>query len=334
MSDDLWSALADGRIANPEIVASIRESVADGGPAHGTRAIDVRVLGGIDLRILPDRGFDLGQAWFGGVPLAWVSAVGETAPLSDPRGMAWNDAFGGGLMTTCGLRNVGMPSEGHGLHGTFSHLRAGDVDVQRRSDGDGVAAVVAQATVDDVGALTHHLRLRRTIRTEVGRGRVEITDVTENLGREAEPAPILYHVNLGYPVWSGAARLTVPATQTLPRDEASQAALDTWDRPPPVGPAAERVLEHVVTGDDGWGWARIENPEVGLAATIRWRLAELPRLHQWIHPAPRIYVLGIEPANCSTGGRAHDRAEDRLPELAPGERRETVLSVEVQSLTA
>jgi hypothetical protein len=32
-------------------------------------------------------------------------------------------------------------------------------------------------------------------------------------------------------------------------------------------------------------------------------------------------VLGLEPANCSVLGRAHDRAESRLPELAPGETR-------------
>lgn len=331
VGDDVWSALDDGRIANLDVVAQVRASTADGGPARGTRAVDVRVWGGVDLRILPDRGFDLGQAWFRGIPLAWVSAVGETAPLSDPQGMAWNEGFGGGLLTTCGLRNVGMPSEGHGLHGTFSHLAAADVDV-RRFTGEGVAGVVAQATIDDVGALTHHLRVRRTIRTVAGAGRVDLTDVIANLGRTPEPAPLLYHLNFGYPLWNGDARLTLPPHDTIPRDETSAAALDSWDRPPPVTVAPERVLEHVIEPEDGWGWARIDNEALGIAVTLRWRATELPRLHQWVHPAPGIAVLGIEPANCSTGGRAHDRGEGRLPVLEPGEVRETRLVVEVDEI--
>lgn len=329
VDDDARAALDDGRLADLDTIVQVRSSVAADGRARGMRAVDVRVWGGVDLRILPDRGFDLGQAWFRGIPLAWVSAVGEARPLPDPDGMAWNQAFGGGLLATCGLRNVGMPSEGHGLHGTFSHLAAHDVDV-RRFTGDGVAGVVAQATIDDVGALTHHLRVRRTIRTEAGIGRVDLTDLTTNLGRTPEAAPILYHLNFGYPLWSGDARLTLPPHDTIPRDEASAAALDAWDRPPPVALRAERVLEHVIAPEDGWGWARIVNERLGLAVTLRWRTAELPRLHQWIHPAPGIAALGIEPANCSTGGRAHDRAEGRLPVLEPGEARRTRLVVEAE----
>lgn len=332
MSGDLWSALEDGRVANLDALVSTRESVVSGGPAHGMRAIDVRVWGGVDLRILPDRGFDLGQAWFGGTPLAWVSAVGETRPLPDPQGDAWVGAFGGGLLTTCGLRNVGAAGEGHGLHGTYSHLAASGVEV-RSFTGDGVAGVVARGTVDDVGALSHHLRLRRTIRTYAGRGRVEITDLTANLGRTAEPAPVLYHFNLGYPLWSRGARLTLPTVETTARDGASAASLDTWSRPIPVELSEERVLEHRIETDDGFGWARIENDRLGVAVTLRWRSAELPRFHQWIHPAPGIYVLGLEPANCSTGGRAHDRAAGRLPALAPGEVRETSLAVDVEAIS-
>lgn len=331
MADDIWAALEDGRLPNVDAIVQARSSVSADGRSHGTRAIDIRVWGGVDLRILPDRGFDLGQAWFRGIPLAWVSAVGETRPLADPRDMAWNDAFGGGLLATCGLRNVGMPSEGHGLHGTFSHLAAHEVDV-RRFTGDGVAGVVAQATIDDVGALTHHLRVRRTIRTEAGRGRIDLTDVTANLGREPEPAPILYHLNFGYPLWSGEAQLALPPHETIARDEVSAAGIAEWNRPPGVEAAPERVLEHVVEPRDGWAWARIANEPLGVVLTVRWRTAELPRLHQWVHPAPGISVLGIEPANCSTGGRAHDRAANRLPVLEPGEARETRLVIDVEEL--
>ena len=110
MTMSIQEALAEGRLPNADAVLVSRSSRVDG--EFGMRALDIRCWDGIDLRVLPDRGFDLGQAWFAGVPLAWVSAVGETGPLDRPEGMDWSTRFGGGLMVTCGLRNVGMPAEG------------------------------------------------------------------------------------------------------------------------------------------------------------------------------------------------------------------------------
>lgn len=332
MSNDLWTALADGRVANPDAVMQIRRSIVVEGSAGGMRAIDVRVWGGVDLRILPDRGFDLGQAWFRGIPLAWMSAVGERSPLDNPSGTAWSSRFGGGLLTTCGLRNVGAPSEGHGLHGSYSHLAATDVDV-RRFTAEEVAGVAAQATVQDVDSLGHHLRLRRTVRTSAGTGRIDVTDVTENLGRDVEAAPILYHLNFGYPLWSGDARLVIDGvSSTIPRDCDAEVLVDTWREPPPVEPAPERVVEHVLDPAVDEAMARLENPALGIALAVRWRTAELPRLHQWVHPAPGVYVLGVEPANCSVMGTAHDRSEGRLPTLEPGQARETKLSIHVEEI--
>jgi hypothetical protein len=285
--------------------ASAVASVVADGPATGCRALDVRVAGGIDLRILPDRGFDIGAAWFRGLPLAWISAVGESAPLDHPRGAEWNDAFGGGLVTTCGLRNVGAPSEGHGLHGTFSHLRAREVCATREGD-----AVVARARIVDASAIGHHLEVEREIRTDCGAGRVAVTDRTRNRGPGPEAAPILYHVNL---LWDA---VDVDSRDVLPRDEDAAAGLDSWTTAPPLQPGArEQVFEHV-------GATRAVATRGDVAVTLTW---SLPRLWQWIHPG--YGVLGLEPANCSVLGRAHDRAEGRLPELAPGEERTTTITI-------
>lgn len=331
MTSRFWAALEDGRLANVDAILHVRSSVVTDGSASGMRAIDIRVDGGIDLRLLPDRGLDIGGAWAMGRALSWVSAVGESTPIAAPTGFEWGDAFGGGLMVTCGLRNVGMPSEGHGLHGTYSHLKASVESIQRHLTEER-AFVEVRATVDDAAAAGHHLHLERRVRNHAGRHLLEIADRTSNLGRSPEPAPILYHFNFGYPLWSGEAILELDARRTLPRDPASEAALASWDRPPDIEGTEERVLEHEVAPVDGWCSARLVSPEVGLAVTVGWRAAELPRLHQWIHPGPGVYVLGIEPANCSTSGRAHDRAEGRLPIMEPGETRETSLYLEVESL--
>ena len=318
---DLEAALESGVLPNLDAVVQVRSSEA----SHG-RAIDIRVLDGIGLRLLPDRGLDIGSAWFAGLPLAWVSQVGETGPLLALDNMAWSGAFGGGLMTTCGLRNVGMPSEGHGLHGTFSHLPAQDVMIRRSHE-----AATITGVIDDADPPSP-LRVQRTITNYVGRGAVDVTDVTTNVGEARAAAPLLYHLNFGYPLWHGSATLEIAAGDTIARDPDSERSLDSWQRPAGLEPGPERVLEHVVEPVDGWGRVQLRNLERGIALTVRWRMAELPRLHQWIDPNPGMAVLGIEPANCSTGGRAHDRAEGRLPYLEPGESRETRLSMRAEPL--
>jgi Domain of unknown function (DUF4432) len=302
------------------VIATAVSSVVADGRAAGCRAIDLRVERGIDLRLLPDRGLDAGAAWFGGVPLAWVSPVGETAPVAHD----WMQSFYGGLVLTCGLRNVGVPSEGHGQHGDFTFQRAEVEAVERSGD-----VLEVRGRIAEVAALGHHLEVRRTWRTHAGEGLVELEDVVVNRGREREPALQLYHVNLGPPLWAEGAELELEARETRPRDEDAAPHADSWHRGPGIVEGArERVFEHVVApAADGWARATVRN--AGLELELRWDAVTLPRLWQWVHPAPGLGVLGLEPANCSVLGRAHDRAEGRLPELDPGEERRTRLQIRV-----
>ena len=300
-------------------------SVVADGRAAGCRAIDLRVEDGISLRLLPDRGLDAGEAWFAGVPLAWASAVGESAPV----GRDWMLSFGGGLVVTCGLRNVGVPSEGVGQHGDLTFERAAVEAVERTGD-----VLEVRGRVAEVAALGYHLELRRSWRTHAGEGLVELEDVLLNRGRGVEPAPQLYHVNLGAPLWAEGAGLALDARATHPRDADAAPFADSWDRAPGiVEGASERVFEHEVEpAPDGWCSATVRNPGLGLEVELRWDAVTLPRLWQWVHPAPGLGVLGLEPANCSVLGRAHDRAEGRLPELAPGEQRRTRLQVRARRI--
>jgi len=319
------AGLPAGALASVDAIASAIPSV---GAESGARALDLRVWGGIDVRLLPDRGFDLGAAWFAGVPLAWRSGVGERGP-----GGPWTRAFGGGLVVTCGLRNVGEPSEGEPQHGEFTHQPARDVTVRRHAGPDGVV-LEAAARVLEADALLFRFEVERTVRTRTGEGRLELRDVTRNLGPAPEPAPLLYHVNLGAPLWRPGATLAVTGGEVRPRDEDAAVALEGWADAPPVLPGApERVFEHVLAPEaDGWASARVTSPPAGLELELRWDASTLPRLWQWVHPAPGISALGLEPANCSVLGRAADRAEGRLPVLEPGEERETRLEVRVRAL--
>ena len=161
------------------------------------------------------------------------------------------------------------------------------------------------------------LRIERTIRSRIGEGRVELVDRTVNLAAEPLPAPLLYHVNLGWPLWDDGAFVDTNADEVVPRDAATEAL--EWDAAPQPENVPEGVWEHVAaTG------ATITNERLGLRVEVS---SNLPRMWQWIDPRPGYYVLAIEPANCSVLGRAHDRAEGRLPLLAPGEERTTTLVI-------
>ncbi len=265
--------------------------------------LDIRVFGGIDLRLHPERGLDIGAAWFRGTPLAWIAAAGEGGTDLE----AWRDAWGGGLVTTCGLDNVGAPSEGIGLHGTYTFLQAQDLQTARSDE-----EVVCRATIHD----PRGLRVERTIRTRIGEGRLELLDHTVNLAEIELEAPLLYHVNLGWPLWELGSRVDTDAVEVKARD--ADAAPHEWrEAPAVVSEKPERVWEHI-----GATRATVSNDRLCLRVTIE---SDLPRLWQWVDPNPGIYVLGLEPANCSVLGRAHDRAEGRLPHLPPGGERTSTL---------
>lgn len=298
-------------------IASAVQSVVSDGPAAGLRAVDARVWGGIDVRLLPDRGLDVGAAWFHGTPLAWISQVGEgpSLPPEELSGRRWADAWQGGLMTTCGLSNVGAASEGFGLHGTYTTRAATDVAAQRTAGG-----VVVTGTVVDPP-----FRLERRLATAVGQGLLRIDDRVTNTSAYTAPAPMLYHVNVGAPLWDDGAWLETDADEVVPRDDDAAAGLESWDEPPePVDGAPERVFEHV-----GAGWARLTNAKLGIELTVR---SSMPRMWQWVHPASGTYALAIEPANCSVLGRAVDIAAGRMPFLDPGEVRESWLTIEARLL--
>jgi hypothetical protein len=250
--------------------------------------------GDLAVEVIPERGLDLGGARFRGRRFSWESPLGHITWQGD-----FARSFGGGLLVTCGLRNVGAPSEGQPQHGWFSSQAARAVVVE---------ATHASARILDAEVPGPTLELTRDV--HVDHAGVRVVDTVRNLARVgAEPAPLLYHVNL---LWRS---LDVDSVEVLPRDDDARAG--DWRREGEPGP--ERVYEHV-------GATRAIVVYDGLRVTVR---SSLPRLWQWIHPS--YGVLGIEPANCSVLGRAHDRARGRLPVLAAGEEWTSSLEIAVEA---
>ncbi|NTW41275.1 MAG: DUF4432 family protein, partial [Cellulomonadaceae bacterium] len=201
--------LDDGRIGLVDAVADVQDHVRAG----GVRVISVRVAGGLSVDVLPDRGLDLGSAWWGDVPLAWRSPN-----LVDPGpGFGWEERFLGGLLATCGPDNIGEPRGTSGQHGTHHLTRSHDVTVRRVRTGD-------QVEVRITGLVGHtslggpRIVVEREIVLVTGSPEVRVDDVVRNVGDQPWGVPLLYHVNLGAPLLAPGSRLAVDATDVITRE--------------------------------------------------------------------------------------------------------------------
>ena len=222
-----------------------------------------------------------------------------------------------------------MPSqrdgEPLGLHGRISNTPASSVSREERWDEEG-CLLLARGEVRESRVFGPNLALRRTVSTRLGATAVLVEDEVENEGFRREPLMLLYHINLGWPLLDEGARLAGPGRRgdtPEPRDEAAAAGLRTWERfDAPTPGFAERAYHHrPAAGADGWAEARLENPALRLALSVRFRPEELPEFVQWTMTGEVAYVLGLEPATCRVGGYQKEEAAGRVIWLEPGEAR-------------
>lgn len=273
------------------------------------------VLGGFSSWVLVDRGMDLGQVWADGRPLAWLSPVGVMNPAQADDGR-WLRGFGGGLLATAGLTNVGASchweGEEQGVHGRLSTRSATDVHVTRLVLDDGPVLRV-QGDLRESSALGADLRLTRRLDFFVGTPRLDIHDEVTNLGWRPAPVQVLYHVNLGHPLLGPDATMGLCSESAEPLLEPRPSKADAWRTfGPPDSMSTSQVYEHRLAPKDPADpdvrevEVRRRVGESDVSLRIAWLASQLPQFRQWQMFAPGNYVLGLEPTNCSGNGVAQD----------------------------
>ena len=317
-------------------LAGIKLVEAADGVERGSRMLEVWTGSGLSFQVLAEKGLDIADCRYKGMPMAWSSPAGAVHPAYyQPEGMGWLRSFQGGLFVTCGLDQFGSPStdadEELGLHGRVGNLPARAVAYRTVWVGDEYELEIT-GEIRQVRVFGENLVLRRRISTQLGSHRIRIEDVVTNEGFAPCPHMILYHFNFGFPLIGAHSRLHLEVEQTIPRDDDAAAGLSAWqDFQPPVAEFREQVFRHVPTADEN-GNVRVEvvNPDLGLGMRLTYDRSGLPHLFQWKMMGQGTYVLGIEPANSSgIEGRAVARQRDDLPALAPQEQRSYRLDVEV-----
>ncbi|MDD5728654.1 MAG: aldose 1-epimerase family protein, partial [Victivallales bacterium] len=296
-----------------EQLGHIRVSTLDEGNGRGMRIIDVNNGSGLSFTVVPDRNMDIVETYFQGMPVAFRTPAGYVnGARFEPEKFGWLRSWAGGMISTCGLRNVGPPGSNPdsplepewGLHGRINHQAAENL-ATRQYWKDDKFIFSAGGTMREAGMFSENLRLEREISTVRGNNSIYLTDIVTNYGAASEILQILYHCNFGFPAISPGAEIEAVDHKLTPRDANAAAGLDCWNSfaEPEEGFAEQCFLHEIPAQENGFARIKLLNKAVNLIAELSWDTSTLPRLMQWKLQAAGAYALGFEPTNATVAGR-------------------------------
>ncbi|MBE6606281.1 MAG: DUF4432 family protein [Ruminococcaceae bacterium] len=272
------------QIGSIEQIGGIKDYTINDGKGKGVRVIEVNT-GSVRFCVLPDRCMDIAQAYYKNNAVSWISKTGITSPaFYEKDGLSWLRSFYGGLITTCGLKNIGGPVGAHGLHGRIANIPAAKVSVYADWEGDDYVMRVSGEMRESV-VFGENIVLKRTITAKLFDDEFIVEDALVNEGFSDEDIALCYHCNFGYPlVREGAKIINVP-------EEHSKIGA-------PVHGIEEECIDVKHTGEIAT--AGIENGEIG--AYITYKRDTMPNFLVWKMLGESDYVVGLEPRTTSLGG--------------------------------
>ncbi len=308
-------------VGNIDQLCKATLSIINSNNHQETRVISVHNGSGLSFDILPDRGMDLGNCFYKGVNIVYLTKNGVTPP--NPNVLTredFIDKFVGGLLTTCGLFNVGPECEVNGLsyafHGKISNTMATNISITSSWVNE-VYTIYVSGTVQEISPSGKIISLKRTISTAYGNNEILISDEIVNHSNEAEGIMLMYHFNLGYPLINPQTILQFPKGEILPRDEEAKKGIHESNKLiHPKSGFKEQVYYH--TFQDELCQISVVNNFVKLK--IEYHKKQLPKFTQWKMMALGNYVLGLEPGISNPVGRINALETDQLISLAPSDK--------------
>lgn len=303
-------------LGNISQLYGIEEHRLVGGKGDGMRLIEVNNGKGLMFTVSADRCGDISRLFYKGINIGFFSPCGYVSPsFYDNRGTGFLKSFTAGFFTTCGLTAVGSPCNDGGedlpLHGTISNIPAENVSWSN----EGVLKI--KLIIRDAALFSHKLLLIREYECSITENQIIIHDCVENIGSEDCPYMILYHFNMGYPLLTENAQLTIPFSEILPRNERAAEGIDNaMNMEKPQKGFVEQCYYYDVTD----GIIKIYNPNLNISMTMIYDKNELPCFTQWKMMGSGEYVLGLEPGNCTPDGRNVMRKNGMLRFLKPSEK--------------
>lgn len=306
-------------IGHPSQLWGVEETRLVGGKGDGMHLLQVRNAVGISFTVAADRCADVYRLSFRGTNMGFFSPNGYVAPAYyQESGKGFLKSFTAGFFTTCGFNNVGAPSVDAGeelpLHGTIGNTPAEAIRWEETED-----ALHIHATVRDEVIFGRKLLLHRRLSCGKFKNWLKITDTVENTGDRDEPVMLMYHMNMGYPLLSESAQLTIPSDRV---EQGTRVITgEEWKTVAPPSPQTPEVCYRHYYEPEKEAMASIFNPAIGKGLRIAFDPKDFPCLIQWNQFSYRDYALGLEPRSFSTGGKRNARQRGELTLLAPGQRK-------------
>jgi hypothetical protein len=331
-----------GKISNIKQLGGIETSVIDNGQGRGNRIAWINTGSGLRYKIVIDRAMDIAEAFYNQHSIAWLSGLGVSAPqpFSD-RGLNWLRTFGGGLLVTCGLTHIGAPESDEwgerGLHGAISNIPAEIESIIQPDPLSGNMEMSITGTIKQVQIFGPSIELKRTISGTLGKPHIRIHDEIVNRGNTTVPHMILYHCNFGWPLADEGADLIWSGNWTYSRGDGKEEIFKESNNfrkcPAPMksheGAGEEVAFIDINHDENNYSYCGLHNSKIGIAVAMKFKKDQLPWLTNWQHWAEGEYVTGLEPGNNPCWGQAKARKEEMLVQLAPGEKKNYDLEIEV-----
>ncbi|WP_162462960.1 aldose 1-epimerase family protein [Paenibacillus psychroresistens] len=306
------------RIGHMSQLAYIQPFEYTEGKAQGIKALNVANGTGLEFTLLESKCLDMISMKYKGMNLNFLPKSGIVSPaLADMNGTEFMRSISGGMLYTCGLRNVGTTAVDGGLnqvfHGNLKNTPAEKVNAFAAWQGDDYVLKVS-GEMNESAIFNENLLLKRTISTKAGAKSVLIEDRVENQGFEEQELMLLYHVNVGFPILDENSRLLIPKSKTVARDPLSQTGIAEFAQlTAPVDGYTEQVFSHeTASNSEGMTGAAVINDQLGIGVYIKYNANMLPNLVEWKSMRSGDYALGIMPATCNVKGRTFERESGTL----------------------
>ena len=298
-------------------LAGIRLERLESGNAVGKRVAQVWNAAGLRFTVLPDKCMDLFDFSYHGVNIAFQSKNALSA--GEPFVPVPSEFFGywaGGMLATCGLSNIGGADETdpacvYPIHGRIGYQSADSFGCDCAWEG-GEYVLSLEGRMRETRLYGRNLELRRRIRTTLNANEIEINDTITNLSDVPEPVFLLYHFNFGYPLLCEQSVFFCPPSELCELSDVGD--MDYVSMSAPIDGAPQQTFRHRLKAT-GESIAGLYNPELELAAYLRFDSAELPYLLEWKCMKSHDYVLAIEPVNGPVNGRKADMQSGEVPVL-------------------
>ena len=299
----------NGKINNLSQICFAKQMQFTSGKEKGQNVILV-YNGKLLFEVLVDKCLDIATFQHEGVNIGFISANGL-----DGRKDEFLNVFNGGLLYTCGLDVIGgsrVP-----FHGRIHNIPASLESVVANEEGVTITGVMEQTAL--FGA---KIRLKRTIKTAINSGTIEVYDTIENFGYKDAEYCILYHTNFGYPMVDSCAKLKAPIIATKGYCEFDDERIDNCLNLEEPIYAQELLYDHKVEK----GEIELTNEKLGKKVTVCYDEKAMPRLAEWKSMVAGDYALGLEPSTTHLG------KEFKTKTLKPNEKANFFLKVSVENL--